>query len=87
MVCRFLINTDLNERLAERERMVQTQLLARDITVEAVLHSMLIVHRHKYVRNDKQQSLVIKCTYRVENKKFYLIVYIFFIVFDLVCLV
>lgn len=46
---------DLDERLAEREWMVQTQLLGRDITDEAVLNSMLIVPRHKFVREDKQE--------------------------------
>ncbi len=46
---------DLDERLAEREWMVQTQLMGRDITDEAVLKSMLIVPRHKYVMEDKQE--------------------------------
>ena len=45
----------LDERLAEREWMVQTQLMGRDITDEAVLKSMLIVPRHKYVMEDKQE--------------------------------
>lgn len=46
---------DLDERLGEREWMVQTQLLGRDIKDDAVLNSMLIVPRHKYVREDKQE--------------------------------
>jgi len=46
---------DLDERLAEREWMVQTQLMGRDITNEAVINSMLIVPRHKYVMEDKQE--------------------------------
>ncbi|MFZ3132062.1 MAG: protein-L-isoaspartate O-methyltransferase, partial [Desulfosporosinus sp.] len=46
---------DLDERLAEREWMVRTQLMGRDITDEAVINSMLIVSRHKYVREDKQE--------------------------------
>ncbi len=45
---------DLNNRLAEREWMIQTQLVSRDITDEAVIKSMLIVPRHKYVMEDKQ---------------------------------
>lgn len=48
------INSDLDVRLAEREWMVQTQLIGRDITDERVIHSMLIVPRHKYVVEDKQ---------------------------------
>jgi protein-L-isoaspartate(D-aspartate) O-methyltransferase len=46
---------DLEERLAEREWMVQTQLMGRDITDEAVVNSMLIVPRHKYVIEEKQE--------------------------------
>ena len=46
---------DLDERLAEREWMVQTQLMGRDITNEAVVNSMLTVPRHKYVMEDKQE--------------------------------
>ena len=46
---------DFDERLAEREWMVQTQLIDRDITDEAVINSMLIVPRHKYVMEDKQE--------------------------------
>lgn len=46
---------DLDERLAEREWMVQTQLMGRNITDEAVINSMLIVPRHKYVMEDKQE--------------------------------
>lgn len=45
---------DLDERLAEREWMVRTQLRSRDITNEAVINSMLIVQRHQYVMEDKQ---------------------------------
>ena len=48
-------DVDLDERIAERSWMVQTQLLGRDITDDAVLNSMLIVPRHKYVREDKQE--------------------------------
>lgn len=46
---------DFDERLAEREWMVQTQLKGRDITDETVINSMLIVRRHKYVTADKQE--------------------------------
>lgn len=46
---------DSDERLAEREWMVQTQLISRDITDEAVINSMLIVPRHKYVMEDSQE--------------------------------
>ncbi|ODA39372.1 protein-L-isoaspartate(D-aspartate) O-methyltransferase [Desulfosporosinus sp. BG] len=46
---------DSKERLAEREWMVQTQLIGRDITDEAVINSMQIVPRHKYVMEDKQE--------------------------------
>jgi len=46
---------DLEERLAEREWMVQTQLMGRDITDEAVINSMLMVPRHKYVMESKQE--------------------------------
>ena len=45
---------DFDERMAEREWMVQTQLIGRDITDEAVINSMLVVPRHKYVE-DKQE--------------------------------
>jgi len=48
-------NGDLDERLAEREWMVKTQLMGRDITDEAVINSMLIVPRHNYVPEDKQE--------------------------------
>jgi len=49
------INTkNLDERQAEREWMVQSQLMSRDITDETVIKSMLIVPRHKYVMEDKQ---------------------------------
>ena len=46
---------DFDERMAEREWMVRTQLVGRDITDEAVINSMLIVKRHKYVMADKQE--------------------------------
>lgn len=46
---------DFDDRMAEREWMVQTQLMGRDITDEAVINSMLIVKRHKYVTPDKQE--------------------------------
>ena len=46
---------DSDERLAEREWMVQTQLSGRDITDEGVINSMLIVPRHKYVMEGKQE--------------------------------
>lgn len=45
----------LGERLTEREWMVQTQLMGRDITDEAVINSMIIVPRHKYVMENKQE--------------------------------
>lgn len=41
-------------RLAEREWMVQTQLMDRDITDEAVIKSMLTVPRHRFVKEDQQ---------------------------------
>lgn len=46
---------DYDERTAEREWMVRTQLVGRDITDKAVINSMLIVKRHKYVMPDKQE--------------------------------
>ena len=48
-------NGELDERLVEREWMVKTQLMGRDITDEAVINSMLIVPRHNYVPEDKQE--------------------------------
>ena len=45
---------DSEERLAEREWMVQTQLMGRDITDGAVIDSMLIVPRHRFVKENKQ---------------------------------
>ncbi|EGW40449.1 protein-L-isoaspartate(D-aspartate) O-methyltransferase [Desulfosporosinus sp. OT] len=46
---------DLDDRLAEREWMVQTQLIGRDIADEEVINGMLIVPRHKYVMEEKQE--------------------------------
>lgn len=46
---------NLDERLTEREWMVETQLKGRGITDEAVLRSMLIVPRHKFVLKEKQE--------------------------------
>ncbi|WP_242831049.1 protein-L-isoaspartate(D-aspartate) O-methyltransferase [Desulfosporosinus meridiei] len=43
-----------SERRAEREWMVHTQLVSRDITDETVINSMSLVPRHKFVREDKQ---------------------------------
>lgn len=45
---------DSDERLAEREWMVQTQLIGRDIKDEAVINSMLTIPRHRFVKEDKQ---------------------------------
>ena len=45
---------DSDERLAEREWMVQTQLIGRDIEDEAVINSMLTIPRHRFVKEDKQ---------------------------------
>ena len=45
---------DLDDRLAEREWMVQTQLIGRDIEDEAVINSMLTIPRHRFVKEDKQ---------------------------------
>jgi protein-L-isoaspartate(D-aspartate) O-methyltransferase len=45
---------DSDERLAEREWMVQTQLISRDIKDEAVINSMLTIPRHRFVKEDKQ---------------------------------
>ena len=47
------VNSD--ERLAEREWMVQTQLINRDITDKALINSMYMVPRHRFVKIDKQQ--------------------------------
>lgn len=44
-----------NERQAECEWMVQTQIMSRDITDEAVINSMLMVPRHRFVKEDKQE--------------------------------
>lgn len=46
---------DSDDRLAEREWMVQTQLIGRDIEDEEVINGMLIVPRHKYVMEEKQE--------------------------------
>ena len=45
---------DVEGRQAEREWMVQTQLVGRDITDEAVIDSMLSVPRHRYVSENNQ---------------------------------
>jgi protein-L-isoaspartate(D-aspartate) O-methyltransferase len=45
---------DSDERLPEREWMVQTQLKVRDIKDEAVINSMLTIPRHMFVKEDKQ---------------------------------
>jgi len=46
---------ELDERLVEREWMVRTQLMGRDITNEEVIKSMLTVPRHMYVMEDRQE--------------------------------
>ncbi|HWQ43841.1 MAG TPA: protein-L-isoaspartate(D-aspartate) O-methyltransferase [Desulfosporosinus sp.] len=46
---------DLDDRAAEREWMVQTQLIDRGIQDESVINSMLIVPRHKYVMEERQK--------------------------------
>jgi len=46
---------DLDARQAEREWMVHTQLMGRDITDEAVINSMLTVPRHRFIKEDKQE--------------------------------
>lgn len=43
-----------DDLVQEREWMVKTQLLDRDITDEAVINSMLMVPRHKFVEEDQQ---------------------------------
>ena len=48
------MNNDLDNRQAEREWMVQTQLISRDITDEAVITSMLAVPRHLFVEENQQ---------------------------------
>jgi len=48
-------DADLEQRLAEREWMVKTQLIGRDITDEAVINSMLTVPRHRFVQENKQE--------------------------------
>ncbi|AET66578.1 protein-L-isoaspartate and D-aspartate O-methyltransferase [Desulfosporosinus orientis DSM 765] len=48
-------SNDLNGRCAEREWMVHTQLMSRDISDEAVINSMVRVPRHRFVMNDKQE--------------------------------
>lgn len=60
---------DLDERLAEREWMVQTQLIGRDITDEAVINSMLIVPRHKYVMEDKQEYAYYDTPLEIEERQ------------------
>ncbi|WP_407312392.1 protein-L-isoaspartate(D-aspartate) O-methyltransferase [Desulfosporosinus sp. SB140] len=50
-----MINVNLNERLPERELMVQTQLIGRDITDEVIINAMLTVPRHKFVSEDQQE--------------------------------
>jgi len=44
-----------NDRQAECEWMVQTQIMSRDITDEVVINSMLMVPRHRFVQEDKQE--------------------------------
>lgn len=46
---------DFDQRLSECEWMIQTQLIGRDIIDEAVINSMLIVPRHKFVAEDKRE--------------------------------
>ena len=58
---------DLNDRLAEREWMVQTQLMGRGITDEAVINSMLIVPRHKYVLEEKQEYAYYDSALEIES--------------------
>ncbi|EHQ87982.1 protein-L-isoaspartate and D-aspartate O-methyltransferase [Desulfosporosinus youngiae DSM 17734] len=48
-------NGHSNHRQAECEWMVQTQIMSRDIRDEAVLNSMLMVPRHRFVREDRQE--------------------------------
>ena len=55
------------ERLAEREWMVQTQLMGRGITDEAVINSMLIVPRHKYVMEGKQEYAYYDSALEIES--------------------
>ena len=45
---------ELDDRQAEREWMVQTQLISRDITDEAVINAMLTVPRHRFVKKEQQ---------------------------------
>ena len=47
---------DSDGRRAEREWMVRSQLMSRDITDELVLNSMARVPRHKFVTNAKQEQ-------------------------------
>lgn len=55
------------ERLAEREWMVQNQLIGRGITDEMVINSMLIVPRHKYVMEDKQEYAYYDSALEIES--------------------
>ncbi len=58
---------DLDERSAEREWMVQTQLIGRGITDEAVINSMLSVPRHNFVTKDKQEYAYFDSALEIES--------------------
>lgn len=54
-------------REAECEWMVETQLMRRDITDEAVIKSMLTVPRHRYVSADKQALAYYDTALKIEE--------------------
>ncbi|MDP4128066.1 MAG: protein-L-isoaspartate(D-aspartate) O-methyltransferase [Bacillota bacterium] len=60
---------DSDVRLAEREWMVQKQLIGRDITDRAVINSMLTVPRHVYVKEDKQDYAYYDTALEIEESQ------------------
>lgn len=52
---KLINNLNSDDRLAEREWMVETQLKERDITDKAVLEAMLTVPRHEFVSEAQQE--------------------------------
>jgi len=65
----YFKNDSSNDRQAEREWMVKTQLMSRDITDEAVINSMLTVPRHRFVTEDKQEFAYYDTALEIEAKQ------------------
>ncbi|WP_291350717.1 protein-L-isoaspartate(D-aspartate) O-methyltransferase [Desulfosporosinus sp.] len=58
-----------NDRQAECEWMIRTQIMSRDITNEAVINSMLSVPRHKFVMEDKQELAYYDTALEIEEEQ------------------